>query len=215
MNRNIITPATTRTHPVNSWWLPPGWLAVAALNHAGRLTEAVADRGGKPVPGVAVVGLTTNQSALPKASRPNEAAVTEGQKTVHPRGVHGWAWAPKSGRSTTPPPTITHKISVANLDSLGTPWVGFEIMVKGKADGKPPSRPAGFTLGGPGVAAANADGCLIDGSVRGFFFVSGAPGHQKQAQMAWSVLKTCLTAWPGSRSGSRINGETCSFNRHR
>ena len=51
-------------------------LAVAALNHASRLRLAVAKKNGKPVPGVAVVRLTTNKSALPKASLPDETAVT-------------------------------------------------------------------------------------------------------------------------------------------
>ena len=59
-------------------------LAVVALNHADRLRLAVADKDGKPVPGVAVVELPTNKSALPKASRPNKAAVTQGGKLFIP-----------------------------------------------------------------------------------------------------------------------------------
>ena len=59
-------------------------LAVAALNHASRLTLAVARKDGKPVPGVAVARLTTNKSALSKASLPNETAVTQGKKKFIP-----------------------------------------------------------------------------------------------------------------------------------
>jgi len=46
--------------------------------------------------------------------------------------------------------------------------------MEGKPEGKT-TKPSDISLDGPGVVTANALGCFIHGSMRGFLFVSDAP----------------------------------------
>ena len=148
-------------------------LAVTALSHSGSLTVAVTDKDGKPVPDAVVVVLPANKSVLPKASLPKEATINQEKMQFIP--VVSLVGVGAKIRLVNNDPWNHHiKSSPAGLDQFNTTKVGFETILEGKAEGKT-AKATEITLEGPGVVTANALGCFIHGSMRGFLFVSDAP----------------------------------------
>ena len=148
-------------------------LAAAALGHAGSLTVAVTDKDGKPVPDAVVVVLPTNKSVLPKMMLPKEASINQERMQFIP--VVSLVGVGARVKLFNNDPWNHHiKSSPAGLDQFNTTKIGFETILEGKAEGKP-AKATEISLDSPGVVAANALGCFIHGSMRGFLFVSDAP----------------------------------------
>lgn len=148
-------------------------LTVSFFSHAGNLTVAVTDRDGKPVPDAVVVVLPTNKLVLPKALLPKEATINQEKMQFLPL-VSLVGVGAKIKLFNNDPWSHHIKSSPAGLDQFNTTKVGFETILEGKAEGKP-AKANEISLDSPGVVTANALGCFIHGSMRGFLFVSDAP----------------------------------------
>ena len=152
-------------------------LTVSFFSHAGNLTVAVTDRDGKPVPDAVVVVLPTNKLVLPKALLPKEATINQEKMQFLPL-VSLVGVGAKIKLFNNDPWSHHIKSSPAGLDQFNTTKVGFETILEGKAEGRP-AKANEISLDSPGVVTANALGCFIHGSMRGFLFVSDSPWAAK------------------------------------
>lgn len=147
--------------------------AITSLCHAGNLTVVVTDKDGRAVPDAIVVVLPSNKQVLPKTPLPREATINQEKMQFIPL-VSLVAVGAKIKLVNNDPWNHHIKSSPAGLDQFNTSKVGFETMLEGKPEGKT-AKPSDISLDGPGVVTANALGCFIHGSMRGFLFVSDAP----------------------------------------
>ena len=144
---------------------------------AGNLTVVVADKEGRPVPDAVVVIVPTNKTVLPKIALPKEATVNQEKMQFIP-AVTLVPVGAKIRMLNNDPWNHHVKSSPSGINQFNSTKVGFEVMLEGKAEGKP-AKPFEVLLDSPGVVTANVLGCFIHGSMRGFMFVSDSPWAAK------------------------------------
>lgn len=158
-----------------------------ALSSAGNLVVSVIDRDGKPVQDAVVVVIPANKSVLPKTALPAETAITQEKMQFIP-AVSLVAPGAKIKLSNNDPWNHHVRSSPAGAEQFNSSKVGFDMMLEGKAEGKP-AKSTDITLDKPGIVTANLLGCYIHGSMRGYIYVSESPWAAKTSPEGFTTFE--------------------------
>jgi plastocyanin len=144
-----------------------GCAALAA--HAGSLQVSVLDKEGKPVPD-AVVVLVPSAGGAPKQALPNRITINQEKMRFVP-AVSLVAVGGKGNFVNNDPWAHHVRASPAGALEFNKSSGGFEMLLDGKREGKPPrSGEATFDKAGPVLL-----GCHLHASMRGHVYVSDSP----------------------------------------
>ena len=158
-----------------------------ALSSAGNLVVSVIDRDGKPVQDAVVVVIPANKSVLPKTALPAETAITQEKMQFIP-AVSLVAPGAKIKLSNNDPWNHHVRSSPAGAEQFNSSKVGFDMMLEGKAEGKP-AKSTDITLDKPGIVTTNLLGCYIHGSMRGYIYVSESPWAAKTSPEGFTTFE--------------------------
>jgi plastocyanin len=158
-----------------------------ALSSAGNLVVSVIDRDGKPVQDAVVVVIPANKSVLPKTALRAETAITQEKMQFIP-AVSLVAPGAKIKLSNNDPWNHHVRSSPAGAEQFNSSKVGFDMMLEGKAEGKP-AKSTDITLDKPGIVTANLLGCYIHGSMRGYIYVSESPWAAKTSPEGFTTFE--------------------------
>jgi plastocyanin len=174
-----------------------------ACASAGNLVVSVIDKEGKPVQDAVVVVIPANKSVLPKTSLPTEAGIVQEKMQFIPV-VSLVAPGAKIRLSNNDPWNHHVRSSPAGAEQFNSSKVGFDMMLEGKAAGKP-AKTADITLDKPGVVTANLLGCYIHGSMRGYIYVSESPWAARTSPEGFTTFENLpdgpaqIKVWQGEQ----------------
>lgn len=177
--------------------------AVFSSASAGNLVVSVIDKEGKPVQDAIVVVIPSNKSVLPKAALPVEASINQEKMQFIP-AVTLVSPGAKIRLANNDPWNHHVRSSPAGAEQFNSTKVGFEMLLEGKAEGKP-AKAVDITLDKPGIVVANLLGCYIHGSMRGYIYVSESPWAAKTSPEGFTTFENLpdgqaqIKVWQGEQ----------------